>query len=130
MDTLQGVFALQYKDVSLVNQFAAVPSMHQGFALIVGAGLCRLVGGRRGRAIKLALPVLMFISIVATGNHWFLDAVVGAAVAVVGMGVASRVEQRGLPLPRVARGLLSADRPADPRGPGGGASVPPSQGSR
>ena len=104
--------------------------MHQGFALIVGAGLCRLVGGRRGLAIKLALPVLMFISIVATGNHWFLDAVVGAAVAVVGMGVASRVEQRGLPLPRVARGLLSADRPADPRGPGGGASVPPSQGSR
>ena len=130
MDTLQGVFALQYTDVSLVNQFAAVPSMHQGFALIVGAGLGRVVGGRRGLAIKVALPLLMFISIVATGNHWFLDAVVGAAVAVVGMCVASHVEQRGLPLPRVARGLLSADRPADLRGPGEGASVPPSQGSR
>ena len=130
VDTLQGVFALQYKDVSLVNQFAAVPSMHQGFALIVGAGLCRIVGGRRGLAIKVALPVLMFVSIVATGNHWFLDAVVGAAVALVGMRVASRVEQRGLPLPRVARGLLSADPPVDLRGRGGGASFPPPPGSR
>ncbi len=111
VDTLQGVFALQYSNATLVNQFAAVPSMHQGYALIVGVGLYRVLGGRRGRAIMAALPALMFVSIVATGNHWFLDAVVGAAVAVVGMCVASHVEQRGLPLPRVARALLSVKPP-------------------
>ena len=124
VDTLQGVFALQYDESTLVNQFAAVPSMHQGYALIVGVGLYRVVGGRRGRAIMAALPALMFVSIVATGNHWFLDAVVGAAVAVVGMCVASHVEQRGLPLPRAARAFLSVKPPSPARTPEGAASFP------
>jgi hypothetical protein len=129
VDTLQGVFALHYADVSMVNQFAAVPSMHQGYALIVGVGLYRVIGGRRGRAIMLTLPALMFVSIVATGNHWFLDAVVGAAVAFVGMGVASHVEQRGLPLPGVARGLLSVKPPTPGRPPERTVVVPPVRGS-
>ena len=49
-DTLRGVFALQYDDSSLVNEFAAIPSMHQGFAVIVGercTGLCAAVVGLR-----------------------------------------------------------------------------------
>ena len=35
----------------------------------------------------------MLVSIVATGNHWFLDAVLGALVAGVGMWIATRIER-------------------------------------
>lgn len=95
VDTLRGVFALQYDDSSLVNQYAAVPSMHQGFALIVGVALYRVIGGRRGALLLFLLPAIMLVSIVATGNHWILDAVLGAAAAIVGMIVASQLERNG-----------------------------------
>lgn len=114
VDTLRDVFALQYEDSSLVNEFAAVPSLHQGFAIIVGVTLFRAIGGRRGVALMLALPTVMFVSIVATGNHWFLDAVFGAVVAGIGMLIATRVERRGLPLPPPLRRLLSVEEPAGP----------------
>ena len=96
----------------------------EGFAIIVGVTLYRILGGRRGMALMLALPTLMFFSIVATGNHWFLDALFGAIVAAVGMAVASRVEQHGLPLPGPARRLLSLEAPAKED------AVPPSGASR
>ena len=95
VDTLKGVVVLQYDDSGLVNQFAAVPSMHQGFALIVGAALFRSYGSRRGLLWLLLLPSLMFISIVATGNHWILDAVFGLGVALVGMSAATYLETHG-----------------------------------
>ena len=95
VDTLRGVFALQYEDSSLVNQFAAVPSMHQGFAIIMGTMLYRILGGRLGVATLILLPGMMLITIVATGNHWFLDAVLGAVVAMAGMGVANEIERHG-----------------------------------
>ena len=100
VDTLRGVFALQYEDSSLVNQFAAVPSMHLGFAMITGMTMHRMVGGRKGAGLALALPLVMLVSIVATGNHWFLDAVLGALVALIGMRIAGRIE-RGGPWPAV-----------------------------
>lgn len=66
---------------SLYNPFAAVPSMHAGYALIVGATLLR-VGSRRAVRLAGALyPVLVLVVIVATGNHFLLDALVGGAVA-------------------------------------------------
>jgi membrane-associated phospholipid phosphatase len=102
VDTLRGVFALQYDDSSLVNQFAAVPSLHQGFAVIVGVALYRIFGGRKGLLMMAVLPVLMMVSIVATGNHWWLDAILGAVVAIVGMGIATQIELRG---PRALRSV-------------------------
>lgn len=130
VDTLRNVFALQYEDSSLVNQFAAVPSMHQGFALIIGVTMFRMLGGTRGVLLMLLLPTLMFVSIVATGNHWFLDAALGALVAAIGMAVATRVERRGLPLPRPLRGLLSLG-PAPPSdAPTASDTVSPARASR
>jgi hypothetical protein len=93
VDTLRGVFALQYEDSSLVNEFAAVPSMHQGFAIIMGMMVYRIVRGRLGLAALVLLPGMMLITIVATGNHWFLDAVLGAVAAIAGMGIANQIER-------------------------------------
>ena len=100
VDTLRGVFALQYDSSDLVNQYAAVPSMHQGFALIVGVALYRIVPGWNGAVLLFLLSALMFVSIVVTANHYFLDALFGLAAAVLGMILATRWERLE---PRVAR---------------------------
>ena len=65
----------------LVNQYAAVPSMHIAFSLMIavpGMTLSRLPAAR---ALWAAYPLLVLFVIVATGNHFWLDAAAGAAVA-------------------------------------------------
>jgi PAP2 superfamily protein len=73
---------------SLYNPFAAVPSMHVGYAFVVGVSL--VVYGRRSwlRALGVAYPALVVLVVVATGNHFFFDAAAGIAVAVVGAALA------------------------------------------
>ena len=66
---------------SLYNPYAAVPSMHAAYALIVGAALIRY-GRRTGLRLAGALyPLFVLFVIVATGNHFFFDAATGAIVA-------------------------------------------------
>jgi hypothetical protein len=49
--------------------------------------------GRRRvvRAAGVALPAAMAIAVVATANHFVLDVVAGAALALLGLAVASRL---------------------------------------
>jgi hypothetical protein len=68
---------------SLYNPFAAVPSMHVSYALIVGASLARHAPHVITRLAGLAYPPFVLLVVVATGNHFLVDAVAGAAVAVV-----------------------------------------------
>jgi hypothetical protein len=70
---------------SLYNPFAAVPSMHVGYALIVGASLARYARHPIARLAGLAYPPFVLLVIVATGNHFLVDAAVGAAVAGVAL---------------------------------------------
>jgi hypothetical protein len=66
---------------SLYNPYAAVPSMHLGYAAIVGASLY-LHGGRPIlRVAAFLYPALQLLVIVATGNHFFFDAASGVLVA-------------------------------------------------
>ncbi|MDX6465256.1 MAG: hypothetical protein QOI27_296 [Gaiellaceae bacterium] len=65
---------------SLYNPFAAVPSMHIGYALIVGVSLVRYAPNLGARVAGLAYPPLVLFIIVATGNHFLVDAAAGAAV--------------------------------------------------
>jgi hypothetical protein len=95
VDTLRDVFALQYDNSSLINEFAAVPSLHQGFALIMGGAFYRIIGGRVGMTVFAILPAIMFVSIVVTANHWFIDAILGAMVALVAMWAVSKLERHG-----------------------------------
>ena len=79
---------------SLYNPYAALPSMHIGYALIVAAGLLR--HGRRllVRAIGALYPPFVLLVIVATGNHFFLDAAAGALVAGLATAFAARLTRR------------------------------------
>ena len=79
---------------SFYNPYAAVPSMHIGFSLLVGITVWRLARRRVVRFAGLAYPVFVLFVIVATGNHFFLDAAAGAAVALVA-AVVTGVSLRG-----------------------------------
>ena len=85
---------------SLYNPFAAVPSLHFGYALLVGVGVATLA---RRRAVRIAgafYPFVMLFVIVATGNHFFFDAAAGAVVVGMAALVARTLSLRGA---RVAR---------------------------
>jgi PAP2 superfamily protein len=65
----------------LVNPYAAVPSMHIAFALMIsvpGFVLCRTAAARMWWS---AYPMLVLFVIVVTANHFWFDAAAGAAVA-------------------------------------------------
>ncbi len=66
---------------ALFNPYAAVPSMHVAFALMLGWSVARLVRRRVVRVAWVAYPALVTFVIVATANHFLLDAVLGAATA-------------------------------------------------
>jgi hypothetical protein len=65
----------------LFNPYAAVPSMHVAFALMIGWPLARLVRFRPVRVLWLLYPFLMAFVIVATANHFIFDALLGALTA-------------------------------------------------
>jgi hypothetical protein len=77
---------------SLYNPFAAVPSLHFGYALLVGVTVALLAKGRVARAIGWGYPAVMLLVIVATGNHFFFDAAGGALAIGFGYVAASWVD--------------------------------------
>ena len=82
---------------SLYDPYAAVPSMHVGYALIIGNSLF-LHGRRRPVRVLGALyaPFVLLV-VVATGNHFFFDAVAGALVAGVAATAATPLTRRAAP---------------------------------
>jgi len=66
---------------TLVNPYAAVPSMHVAFALMVGWPLARLSRRRVVKALWLVYPFLVAFVIIVTANHFIFDAVLGALTA-------------------------------------------------
>jgi hypothetical protein len=76
---------------SFYNPYAAMPSMHFGYALIVGLIVSQVSRNRAARLAGALYPAFVLLAIVATGNHFLLDAVAGALVALVGLAVATAV---------------------------------------
>ncbi|TXS01609.1 inositol phosphorylceramide synthase [Streptomyces sp. col6] len=67
---------------SMANQFAAMPSLHFGWAVMVGVGL--VVATRsRWRWLWLLHPAITLFVIVGTANHYWLDSIVVAALLAV-----------------------------------------------
>jgi membrane-associated phospholipid phosphatase len=83
----------------LYNPIAAMPSMHFGYALLVGFMLAKLSESRLMRILGLLYVPLVLFVIVSTGNHFILDAAAGAAVMGAGWLVATTMTRgpRGSP---------------------------------
>ncbi|MCY0936690.1 phosphatase PAP2 family protein [Streptomyces sp. H34-S4] len=65
---------------SFTNQFAAMPSLHVGWALWCGVMLWCCAHRPLVRALGAAYPAVTTLVVMGTANHYFLDAVAGAAV--------------------------------------------------
>jgi PAP2 superfamily len=75
----------------LVNPYAAVPSMHIAFALMIAVPGRVLSRAAAARLFWSAYPLLVFFVIVVTANHYWFDAAAGAAVACLAALTADRV---------------------------------------
>jgi hypothetical protein len=72
----------------LYNPFAAVPSMHVGFALMIGVVGVKLVGSGLAKVLWAAYPLVVTFVVVVTANHFWIDAVFGAMVALASAYIA------------------------------------------
>ncbi len=72
------------------NPYAAMPSLHAADALIVGITLAYVCRSRFAKAVWLLWPIWVWFSVMATANHFWLDIVAGAALAVVSLAVVHR----------------------------------------
>jgi hypothetical protein len=65
----------------LYNPFAAVPSMHVAFALMVGIPAMKLVRWRVLKVVWAIYPLIVTFVVIVTANHFWADAALGAMVA-------------------------------------------------
>jgi hypothetical protein len=89
---------------ALTNVYAAMPSLHFGWDLLVGIALATVAASWWLRCVGVAMPVAMAFAVVTTGNHFVLDVVAGGALALVGLLVATHLQPSIRdPFPRARR---------------------------
>lgn len=97
-DTVAGAFGQASESVNvLYNPYAAVPSMHVAFALMIAVPAMQLV---RRRVLRIAwgfYPLLVTFVVVATGNHFWMDAALGMLVALASAFLATSAFARWRP---------------------------------
>jgi hypothetical protein len=71
---------------TLSNQYAAMPSLHVGWALVVAVALIAATRSR-WRWLWLAHPALTLLVVVVTGNHYWLDAIAAAVLVALVLAV-------------------------------------------
>ncbi|MFC5801472.1 phosphatase PAP2 family protein [Streptomyces formicae] len=69
----------------MTNQFAAMPSLHVGWALWCGVMLWLHGRGPVAKVLAVAYPTVIALVVMGTANHYFLDAVAGGAVMGAGL---------------------------------------------
>jgi hypothetical protein len=79
---------------AFVNQYAAVPSLHFGWDLLIGIALITQSPWRPVKLLGAIVPVLMLSAIVVTANHYIFDAFAGGVVALIGLAVAYALQGR------------------------------------
>ena len=99
---------------AMTNQYAAMPSLHVGWALWCGVMLWRHGRTPLLKVLGVAYPLLTTLVVMGTANHYFLDAVAGVAVMCIGalltrpaMRLADRVRTRFIPAPSGSSGSKS-----------------------
>lgn len=75
---------------SVANQYAAMPSLHVGWALIIAYGLWQLTR-RRWRWVGVAHAVVTTVAVVGTANHYIVDGLVALGMVVVAVQVLDRL---------------------------------------
>ena len=123
VDTMLAVGPSAYPAAAdgIANQYAAMPSLHIGWALLVAVAVVRVSRSRWRWIVALHAPATVFV-VVVTANHYWADGIVAAALlaaAMAAVSVAGRVRQGGV---HVADAY---ERPGAgrPRGPAAGGEL-------
>lgn len=69
----------------IVNENAAMPSFHFGWALLCSVCLSTVLRRQISKILTLALPLVMGLTIIVTGNHYVVDAIVGGAISLLAL---------------------------------------------
>jgi hypothetical protein len=98
VDTLDKYTHVSYQVDSaqpFVNPYAAMPSLHYGWAILVGGALFWTAKNPLLRVVGLLMPIAQFLAIVFTANHYVLDAFGGLGAAVLGLLIAIALQRWG-----------------------------------
>jgi hypothetical protein len=104
-----------------MNELGAIPSFHCGWLMLAAFVVFRATTSTVLRVWCVVHPAVMCYAVLASGNHWVIDIPIGAAVAALGMVVATRV----IPALPTAPPAGRARRTAPPHRHGRAASRPP-----
>ncbi|MEE8421970.1 MAG: phosphatase PAP2 family protein [Dehalococcoidia bacterium] len=100
VDTLEQYSNLSYQAQSMrpfVNPFAAVPSLHVGWAALLAVAVFVATENWLVRAASIVSFLVQAVAVIGTANHYLLDGVVGLVVCAVGLAIAVALQRRGYP---------------------------------
>jgi hypothetical protein len=103
------------------NQFAAMPSLHFGWALVI-AWAVLIATKSRWRHLVILHPVITLAAIVLTANHYWLDAFVATLLFAFALGVDHVLERR-----RTRRREIRVPVEDGTPGPAARSAAPPSE---
>jgi hypothetical protein len=106
-------FAARGREITFVNQYAAVPSLHVGWLAACGIVVALSLGKWWGW-FALIPAALMTVAVTATGNHLIVDYIVGVIYVLAPLTVMELLARRGNPAFSVH---VHADAPAVVPGP-------------
>ncbi|HEY8173598.1 MAG TPA: phosphatase PAP2 family protein [Dehalococcoidia bacterium] len=112
--TIEAYSDLSYQAQStaaFVNPYAAVPSLHFGWAMIIGGAIFLTTRHPALRAFGLILPWAQLAAIVFTANHFIVDAFAGLVVCLIGLALAGAMQRWGYPWIRARFGAAEAPLP-------------------
>ncbi|OFW64384.1 MAG: hypothetical protein A2Y74_09865 [Actinobacteria bacterium RBG_13_63_9] len=97
IDTVAAYSPVNYdmQPAAFVNQYAAMPSLHFGWNLLLGVAIFCATKNLALRAFAIVMPIAMAMAVVVTGNHFILDVVAGTAVALFGLWMAALLDRHG-----------------------------------
>ena len=78
---------------AFVNPYAAVPSLHFGWAMIIGGSIVFATRNPLARAFGVLLPWAQMAAIVFTANHFIADAFAGLVVCLAGLLLAAAMQR-------------------------------------
>jgi PAP2 superfamily len=107
-----GTASLFSRGQGAANMVAAVPSLHSGITMLVVLFLWGRVGRKRLRPLLLLYPLAMAVTLMATGEHYFFDVVLGWVYAGAVMGAWTLWERRREPAAAALPSAAEAKAPA------------------
>jgi hypothetical protein len=103
-----GPSAYEGSAATVANQFAAMPSLHVGWALLLSVVVIRTTK-LRWRWLTLAHPAITTLVVVVTANHYWLDALVAAGLLAITLAIYPRPKLPS-PEPRIGVNTVPQQR--------------------